>query len=168
MNFDQCTSDLLQHLHAHRLVVDERARSSVGELYAAEDQFIFGGDVVGREQRPRRMVARNIEHGGNLALLDALSDERLISAATQGQSEGIEQDRLAGAGFTGQHGKPVGEIDIEAVDQHDVADRESGEHGAFTVLAVIVPGLAPGIHALQILHNQRRRRSGQARPRSCG
>jgi hypothetical protein len=168
MDFDQCTSELLQHLHTHRLVVDKRTGSTVGELYAAEDQLIFGWNVVGGEQRARRVVARDIEHGGNLALLDSLPDQRLIPATTQGQSKSIEQDRFAGARFAGEDSEPVGEIDIEVVDQHDVADRESGEHGAFTVLAVVRSGIAPGIHALQILHNQRRRRSGQARPRSCG
>ncbi len=135
---------MLQHLHAHRLVVDERARSAVGELHATKDQFIFGRNVVGREQRARRMVARDIEHGGDLALLDALPDQRLVPAAAKGQRESIEQDRLAGAGFAGEHGEPIGEIDVEPVDQHDVADRESGEHGAFTVLAVVMPGLATG------------------------
>jgi hypothetical protein len=102
------------------------------------------------------VVARDIEHGGNLALLDSLPDQRLIPPATQGQSKSIEQDRFAGPRFAGKDSEPVGEIDIEAVDQHDVADRESGEHGAFTVLAVVVSDLAPDIHALQILHNQRR------------
>ena len=168
MNFDQSASELLQHLHAHGLVVDKCAGSPVGELHATEDQLILCRNVVGGEECPRRMVARDIEHGGNLALLDPLPNQGLIPPATKGQRESIEQDRLAGAGFAGEHGKPIGEIDIEPVDQHDVADRESGEHGAFIVLAIVMSGLTPGIHALQILHNQRRRRSGQARPRSCG
>src|SRR5262249_5505783 len=138
MDFDQRTSELLQHLHTHRLVVDERTGSTVGELYAAEDQLIFGRNVVGGEQRVRRVGASDIEYGGSPALPDSLPDQRLIPAATQGQSKSIEQDRFAGARFAGEDSEPVGEIDIEAVDQHDVADRESGEHGAFTVLAVVV------------------------------
>ena len=78
------------------------------------------------------MAARDLEHGGDLALLGAVAHQRLVAAAAQGQREGVEQDRLAGAGLAGEHGKAVGEIDVEPVDQHDVADGEPGEHGAWT------------------------------------
>ena len=43
----------LQRLHAHRLVVDEGARAAVGELHAAQDQFVLGRDVVAAMQRAR-------------------------------------------------------------------------------------------------------------------
>ena len=46
---------VLQHLRAHRLVVDEGAGAAVGELHAAQDQFVLGRDAVVREQRARRM-----------------------------------------------------------------------------------------------------------------
>ena len=52
-----------------------------------------------------------------------------VAARAERQREGVEQDRLAGAGLAGQHGKPVGEIDVEPIDQDDVADRKPGEHG---------------------------------------
>ena len=53
-----------------------------------------------------------------------------VAARAERQREGIEQDRLAGAGLAGEHGEPAGEIDVEPVDQDDVADGKSGEHGA--------------------------------------
>src|SRR5665254_6355 len=64
---------------------------------------------------------------GKSILLDAFA-LALGARGDQSQREGIEQDRLAGAGLAGEHGKPRGKIDVEPVDQNDVADRESGEH----------------------------------------
>ena len=72
----------------------------------------------------------DLENGGDLALLHALPHQRLVAARAQSQRKGVKQDRLAGAGLAGEHGKPVGEIDIEPVDQDNVADRKSGEHAA--------------------------------------
>ena len=46
VDLDQRRAELLHHLHAHRLIVDEGARAPVGELHAAQDQFVLGGDVV--------------------------------------------------------------------------------------------------------------------------
>src|SRR5690606_2102657 len=66
-----------------------------------------------------------------------LTHQGLVAARAQRQREGIEQARLSGAGLAGQHSEPLGKIDVEPVDQDDVADRESGEHGA------AVPGLRP-------------------------
>ena len=75
------------------------------------------------------MIAGKLEGGDHLALLHAVAHQALVAARAQGQREGIEQDRLAGAGFAGQHGQAVGEIDVEPVDQDDIADGETGEHG---------------------------------------
>ncbi len=74
------------------------------------------------------MLRRQFEHRGDLALLGALAHQRGVAAGAQRQRKGIEQDRLAGAGLAGQHGKARHEIDVEPVDQNDVADRKPGQH----------------------------------------
>ncbi len=68
------------------------------------------------------MVLGDVEGGDHLALLGALAHQRRIAARAERQRKGVEQDRFAGAGFAGQRGKPGAEIDIEPVDQNDVAD----------------------------------------------
>ena len=73
-------------------------------------------------------LRRDLEHGGHLALLGALPHQRLVAAPAQRQGKSIEQDRLAGAGLAGEHGKAFGEIDVEPVDQDDVADGKSRKH----------------------------------------
>ena len=128
VDLDQRGAELFHRLHADRLIVDEGARAPVGQLHAAQDQLVLGRDVVRLEQRARRMHAGDLEHSGHLALLGALPHQRLVAAPAQRQGKGIEQDRFAGTGLAGEHGKTFGKIDVEPVDQDDVADRKSGEH----------------------------------------
>ena len=47
VDLDQRLAQLLHHLHAHRLIVDESAGAAIGELHAAQDQIVLGRDVVG-------------------------------------------------------------------------------------------------------------------------
>ena len=126
VNFNERGAQRLQRLHADRLVVDEGAGAAVGKLHAAQDHRLINSDVG--EQSARRMLGRQFEHRGDLALLGALAHQGGVAARAQRQREGVEQDRLAGAGLAGQHGKARREIDVEPVDQNDVSDRESGQH----------------------------------------
>ena len=123
-------AERFEHLHAHRLVVDEGAGAPVGELHAAQDQAVFGRDAVLGEQRERRMVRLDVERRRHLPLLGAVAHQARIAAAAERQREGIEQDRLAGAGLAGQHRQAGRIVDVEPFDQDDVADRETGEHGS--------------------------------------
>ena len=165
VDLDQRAAQLLHHLHAHRLVVDEGAGAPVGELHAAQDQLVLGGDAAIGKHCAHRMVGGEVKGCGHLPLALALAHQGLVAAPTQRERERVEQDRLAGAGLAGEHGKPVGEIDVEPIDQDDVADRKSGEHGAWPYLSFGVPGtrvrpsagpgmnLVPGIHVLRIRHH---------------
>src|SRR4051812_7402685 len=74
------------------------------------------------------MALGHVEHRGDLTLFDAVADQAGIAAASERQRKGIEQDGLAGAGFSGQYRKATGKIDIEPFDQDDVTDREAREH----------------------------------------
>jgi hypothetical protein len=130
VDLDQCGPQQLEHLDAHRLIVDECAGATVRQLHAAQNQFVLGRYIVSLEQRARGMVACDIEYGGHLALFDALPYQRLIAAPSQSQRESIEQNRFPRAGLPCEHGKAIGKINIEPVYQDNIADRKSGEHGA--------------------------------------
>ena len=129
VNLDQRGAQLLHHLNADRLVVDEGARPPIRKLDAAENEFVLGGDIVGLEQRARRMAALDLENGDHLPLFQALAYQGLVAAGAERQRESVEQDRLAGAGLASEHGEPAGKINVEPVDQDDIADRKSGKHG---------------------------------------
>jgi len=133
VNFDQRGAYRLQGLHADRLVVDEGAGTAIGQLHPAQDHLagIFSARVVKAvvaQDQSRRMTLGHVEHRSDLALLHAVPDQARVAAAAERQREGIEQDGLAGAGFTGQHRQATRKFDIEPFDQDDVTDRKSGQH----------------------------------------
>ena len=130
VNFDERAAEAAQHLHTDWLVVDECAGAAVSELHAPHDELVLDGNIVRRQQGAGRMVGRNVKRGGDLALLGAGAHEAGVAARTKGQREGVKQDRLACASLAGEHRQAGGKIDIEAIDQDDVADREPGQHQA--------------------------------------
>ena len=69
--------------------------------------------------------ARKVEAGGDHGLRLALADQAAVGAGAEREAERIEQDRLAGAGLAGQHAEAGAEFEVEALDQHDVADGEA-------------------------------------------
>jgi len=72
------------------------------------------------------MARGEIEDGRHLALARALPHQGGIASSADGKGEGVEQDRLAGAGLPGEHRQAFAEFEIELVDQNDVADRQGG------------------------------------------
>ena len=71
------------------------------------------------------MVGRHVEDGGDLALLGAMADQAGVAARAERQRQGIEQDGFAGAGLAGQHRQARGEVDVQPLDQDDIADRQT-------------------------------------------
>ena len=132
VDLDQCRAERAQHLHAHRLVVDEGAGAAIGELDPAHDQLVLdcgiGDQIVLREQAARRMILADVEGGGHLALLGAFAHQSRVAARAERQRKRVEQNRLAGAGLAGQRGKAGAEVDIQAIDQNDIANGKAGEH----------------------------------------
>ena len=126
VNLDQRLSHLAQQLHAHAGVVDEGAAPSVGALDPAQDQGVIGGDAVLGQEREHRMAVGQVEHRRDLALARAAAYQRSVAAPANSEREGVEQDRLAGAGLAGQHRQALAEFEVEFVDQDDVADRQGG------------------------------------------
>ncbi len=80
------------------------------------------------------MVLGDVESGDHLTVLGALAHQRRLAARAERQRKGVEQDRFAGAGLAGQRGKAGAEIDIQPIDQDDVADRKASQHGCRTTV----------------------------------
>ena len=128
VDLHQRRAERAQDLHADRLIVDERAGAAVGKLYAPDDQFVVATKIVIGEDAARRMAFGQVEDGDHLALLGAFTHHRGFAACAERQREGVEQDRFSGAGLARQRGKAPTEIDVEAIDQNDVADGKPSEH----------------------------------------
>ncbi len=129
VNFDKAARDGAQGLSAHRLIIDEGAGAPVRHLDAAQNELAVRFNVLRASRHKCRMLGRQIEDGGDLALRFAMPDERPVAARAEAQGEGVEQNRLAGTRLAGEHGEAAPELKIELVDQHNVANGELNEHG---------------------------------------
>ena len=102
-------------------------------MHTTQNQLVFGRDVVFGHEREHWVARGQLEGRGHLALLRTLAHQRDVAARAERKGEGIEQDGLAGAGLPREHGQTGGELDIESIDEDNVANREPGQHD--TVLA---------------------------------
>ena len=130
VDLDQRGAERLEHLRADRLVVDEGAGAAVGELHAAQDQLVLGRDVVLRRAAcaPDAFVGRSnaaVTWPCSAPWRTSATSPRAPSASAKASSR-IDLPAPVSPVSTDE---AVGEIDIEPVDQNDVADREPGEHG---------------------------------------
>ena len=61
-----------------------------------------------------------------------------LSARSAGQqAQGVDQQRLAGAGFAGDHGQAAAEVQFRGADDGEILEGEVGEHGAGLCLATV-------------------------------
>ena len=133
VDFDQRAAQIAQQRGGTGLVVDEGAAATIGLHRAADQQRFAGFDldaIVGQQQRGAMTGGRRIEAGGNAGLRLPCPDQAAIGAGAERQPQRIEQDRLARAGFTGEDGQAGAELQVQRLDQHDIADGKRGQHGA--------------------------------------
>jgi hypothetical protein len=132
VDLDQCRAERAQHLYAHWLVIDEGAGTAIGKLNPAHDQLVLdcriGDQIVLGQQAARRMLPADVEGGRHLALLGAFAHQGRVATRTERQRKRVEQNRLAGASLAGQRGKACAEVDVQAIDQNDIANGKAGEH----------------------------------------
>ena len=133
VDFDQAGADLAQQPGRDRLVVDERLAAATGIDLAADDQrfarFDLDPGIV--EGAARGMVGGERGKGrGHAGAVAALADQPAIGACAEREAERVEQDRLARAGFAGQHAQPARKLEVERLDKHNVANGKRGQHRA--------------------------------------
>jgi hypothetical protein len=121
--------DLAQQVEAHRLVVDGRTAGAVGVLDAADDEFALGIDPLFLQDGEGRVAWGQRETRRHHAALGACAHQGGIAPGAQRQPQRIEQDGLARTGLPGEDGEAPLERDVELLDQDDVANGESGQHG---------------------------------------
>ncbi len=109
------------------VAVDEAARPAGAVDRAAQNQLAgVAGQVALGE--PGRHGFGNLEFTRQLGALGAFAHHRRIAAAADQKLDGIDQNRLAGAGLAGEDGEALGELERGVVDQDVVADLQSTQH----------------------------------------
>ena len=74
------------------------------------------------------MPRGQIEHRRHFALLRAAAHQIGPPAPAEHEAERVQQDRLAGPGLPGQHVQARPELDLQPVDDQDVADFKAAQH----------------------------------------
>ncbi len=101
-------------------------------------------------------IVMDIKGGEDFRLVGAVAHGAGVGAIAQGQAQGINHDRLAGPGFTGDHRQFVGDIQIQLFDNGKIADVDVCEHSgrdrAWLILGVChhdreIGGLSPSSKA---------------------
>ena len=108
------------------MAVDPCPALALGVDRAAHQQGV--GGVETRFVEPCRQAGRRVEFSADLGSRRAFADHPGITPAAKRKLQRIDQDRLARAGFTGQHRKAAIEFDIQRADDHEVAQRQAAQH----------------------------------------
>ena len=98
---------------------------------ALEIEFSSGLSVLSGETGAGKSIlvdALQLELGAHLGTHGSFAHDAGVAAAAERELERVDEDRLAGAGLAAQHRQPRREIDLEGVDDDEVADRETVQH----------------------------------------
>ncbi len=74
------------------------------------------------------MACRQFERRRDLALLRAMAHERSIAARTEGKPKSVEQNGLSRSGLPREDGEPRRKLDIEMLNENNVANGEPNQH----------------------------------------
>ena len=75
-----------------------------------------------------RLVGRSFKHHRPRGLLGAGAQQAGVGTVAERKAEGIQKDRLAGAGFPGEYPEAAVKGQVELLDNDDVADRQADQH----------------------------------------
>ncbi|MNS80909.1 hypothetical protein D3C72_1146060 [compost metagenome] len=116
-----------------RRAVDERLATAARIDGAAQQHGAFAvqaGLVAGQLTLGQPGVERCVraEGGADACAGAAFAHHAGVGAFAEHQGQCIDQDGLAGAGLAGEDGKAGGEVEVERIDDDEIADGQAAEH----------------------------------------
>ena len=98
---------------------------------------------VGRREagvgEPVVQAGRRVELGADLGPQRAFAHHAGVAAAAERELQRVDQDGLAGTGFTGEHREAARQLDIERADDDEVAQRQAQPHAQPPAAAAPAP-----------------------------
>ncbi len=109
---------------------------------AADDEVALAAYTGGLELGEEAVGAAHVEEGFDLGLARAGAHLLGRGAAAEDEGEGADDDRLAGAGLTGEDVEAALEGELELLHQNEVLDPKGDQHGGRSIgaFAPIVDG----------------------------
>ena len=121
--------ELGQLRQRRRSPVDPGARATVRPQGAAQLALPVVVHVLRGQPCGRRGCIRQIEHRRQLRAFRAVADHPAVGTGAGQEAERIDQQRLARAGFTRDHGQARRKVQLRDGDHGEIADGEMGQHG---------------------------------------
>ena len=140
VDVDENAAGLPQQQHRNGLAVDVCPGAAVRRQNPAHHELVAALDrlLLQPAQQSRRRLAQ-IEGRGDLGPLGPVADHFRSAAAAGQQLQRIDQDRFAGAGLAGEHRESRVELELDGLDDGEVADLQSDEHGGSALGVAAAP-----------------------------
>ena len=128
MKLHQHGGQLAQHIDADRLIVDRGAACAIGGLCALHHNLTFDINVLALEKLKGLVAGWQAECCRHSPLALPRPNQGGIAPRSERKTKRIEQDGLARAGLSGQHGKAGIKLQIQLFNENNVADGKGREH----------------------------------------
>ena len=126
---DEPLAQLLQLRERGGAAVDPRAALALRVEHAAQQHVaVVGRDALLRQPGADAGRVRDRELGGELGARRARAELAHLETVAEQQAQRVEQDRLARAGFAGEHREARRELDVERLDDDEIADGQRAQH----------------------------------------
>src|SRR6185503_16891276 len=128
VDVDQVFTGGLELAERRRVAVDEAARAAGAIDGPAQEHGAGVAGKVGFLQPSRKRLAGRIEFRRELGALGAFAHQRGVAAAADEELDGVDQNRLAGAGLARERGEASAELDAGALHDHKIPYVERAQH----------------------------------------
>ena len=128
MDLEQARGERAQLADSDRAAIDPRARTAFAADHPAQLAGTVLVEFLGNEPFAQVRVQRQVERGSEFGAFATVAHHRRLGAAAGEQQQGIDQQRLAGAGLAGDHGHARAECDLGLADDREILDVETFQH----------------------------------------
>jgi len=113
VDIDQQFAEGLEITERAGCAIDIAARTAFGGDHPAQDARAVVFEVALGQPGMSFGNVDQVESGQNVGLVGARANHAAVGAVAKGQAQGVEHDRLAGAGFPCDHAHPAIKFEIE-------------------------------------------------------
>jgi hypothetical protein len=130
VHFDEQLAELTQRLYWHRLAVDVSPRTAVRADDATQLAFALVLDRLICEPGKRGIVTGKRECRRHLSAFAAVPYNFRACASAGRKQQGIDQNGFARTGFAGEHGQTGIELELDGIDNGEIANLNVREHSS--------------------------------------
>ena len=128
VDVDQQLPKGLELLNRNGVAIDECARAAIGIDDSSQQALVVFVQRLFFEPGAGTRDSGHVEFGAELGTLRTRAHELAAASFAEHQAERVDENGLAGAGFTGQNRHPGFELDLDAVDNGKVFNLQRYQH----------------------------------------